>query len=89
MTDQELIARIRDSALLRGQFTLRSGRTSTYYLDKYLFETQPDILAALGQRFAALGYSPRDIKRMLRSFNGYLEPFKQASDHYERLEKQG
>ena len=53
MTDQELIARIRDSALLRGQFTLRSGRTSTYYLDKYLFETQPDILTALGQRFAA------------------------------------
>jgi coenzyme F420-reducing hydrogenase gamma subunit len=30
----------------------------------------------------------RDLKRMLRNFNGYLEPFKQASDHYERLEKQ-
>lgn len=29
---------------------------------------------------------PRNIKRMLRSFNGYLEPFKQVSDHYERLE---
>ena len=30
---------------------------------------------------------PREMKQMLRSFNGYLEPFKQASDHYERLEK--
>ncbi len=27
------------------------------------------------------------MKRMLRLFNGYLEPFKQASDHYERLEE--
>jgi orotate phosphoribosyltransferase len=48
-----LIQRIRDAALLHGRFTLRSGRTSRYYLDKYLFETQPDILAALGQKFAA------------------------------------
>lgn len=40
-------------ALLRGEFTLRSGRKSNYYLDKYLFETQPDILAELGRMFAA------------------------------------
>lgn len=52
MTNQELIERIRTTALLRGEFTLRSGRTSSYYLDKYLFETQPDILSALGQRLA-------------------------------------
>jgi len=52
MNDQELIDRIRLAALLRGDFTLRSGRKSTYYLDKYLFETQPDILLALGQRLA-------------------------------------
>lgn len=53
MTDAELIERICDTALLRGEFTLRSGRKSKYYLDKYLFETQPDILAELGRRFAA------------------------------------
>ena len=47
-----MIARIRDTSLQRGQFTLRSGRISSYYLDKYLFETQPDILAALGRLFA-------------------------------------
>ena len=52
MTDQQLIERIRDAALLQGQFTLRSGRTSRYYLDKYRFETQPDILRALGERLA-------------------------------------
>lgn len=52
MNDAQLIQRICDSALLRGTFKLRSGRISNYYLDKYLFETQPDILQALAQRFA-------------------------------------
>ncbi|MEX0652703.1 MAG: orotate phosphoribosyltransferase [Phycisphaeraceae bacterium] len=52
MTDAQLIERICDTALLRGEFTLRSGRKSSYYLDKYLFETQPDILQALAERFA-------------------------------------
>jgi coenzyme F420-reducing hydrogenase gamma subunit len=46
---------------------------------------QPNILS-LGEQFTTQGRSPREIKRMLRSFNGYLEPFKQTSDYYERLE---
>lgn len=52
MTKTELAKRIADVALLRGEFTLRSGRKSNYYLDKYRFETQGDILKALGQLFA-------------------------------------
>lgn len=47
-----MIHRICETSLLRGEFTLRSGRKSSYYLDKYLFETRPDVLAALGQRLA-------------------------------------
>ena len=49
---EEVCQRIAEVALLRGAFTLRSGRTSKYYLDKYLFTTQPDILEALGGLFA-------------------------------------
>lgn len=52
MTDQEFIEAVSSAALLRGEFTLRSGRKSKYYLDKYLFEAQPAILRELGQRFA-------------------------------------
>lgn len=52
MNRDQLAKRIADVSLLRGEFTLRSGRKSNYYLDKYLFETQPDVLAALGQLFA-------------------------------------
>jgi len=42
------------------RFTLRSGRKSNYYLDKYRFETQPDILQALGRLFAERG--PRQCR---------------------------
>jgi len=52
MTRAQLAQRIVDVALLRGEFTLRSGRKSNYYLDKYRFETQPDVLAALGKMLA-------------------------------------
>jgi coenzyme F420-reducing hydrogenase gamma subunit len=47
---------------------------------------QPNI-ESLAQRFISMGYTPAQIKRMLRMFNGYLEPFKQASDRYEQLEQ--
>ena len=53
MERTELARRIREAAYLEGDFTLRSGRKSKYYLDKYLFETQPDILLELGKMFAA------------------------------------
>jgi len=53
MTDGELIAAIRDVAYLEGDFVLRSGRRSPYYLDKYRFEAQPEILRELGKRIAA------------------------------------
>ncbi len=53
MERTELIARIKKVAYLEGDFLLRSGKRSKYYLDKYLFETQPDILAELGKLFAA------------------------------------
>lgn len=52
MTREELIKRIKETAYLEGDFTLRSGKKSKYYLDKYLFETCPDILKALGEEFA-------------------------------------
>ena len=52
MTRSELAQRIAEVALLHGEFTLRSGRKSKYYLDKYLFSTQPDVLRALGEMFA-------------------------------------
>jgi orotate phosphoribosyltransferase len=44
---------LRDAALLEGDFVLRSGRRSSYYLDKYRFGTRPDLLRALGEAIGA------------------------------------
>jgi orotate phosphoribosyltransferase len=48
---QELARRVHQTAHLTGSFVLRSGRTSTEYFDKYLFEADPvllrDVAAAL------------------------------------------
>jgi len=49
----ELARRVKETAYLEGDFVLRSGKRSKYYLDKYLFSAQPDILAEFGRRFAA------------------------------------
>ncbi len=47
-----IAAKIAEVSLLRGTFTLRSGRTSSYYLDKYRFSTRPEILELVGRLFA-------------------------------------
>ena len=49
----ELGLRLLDVALLEGDFTLRSGKRSRWYLDKYRFETDPALLQELGERLAA------------------------------------
>jgi orotate phosphoribosyltransferase len=49
---QSLAGLIAEASLLRGTFTLRSGRVSSYYLDKYLFSTRPEVLRQLGKLFA-------------------------------------
>jgi orotate phosphoribosyltransferase len=53
MTRDELAAALREHAYLEGDFVLRSGKRSTYYFDKYRFETRPDLLRAIAAEIAA------------------------------------
>jgi len=46
--------RIRQCARLTGRFTLRSGKISDTYFDKYQFEADPELLFAIGQEMASL-----------------------------------
>jgi orotate phosphoribosyltransferase len=48
-----LAQQLREAALLEGDFVLRSGKRSSYYLDKYRFSTRPDLLRPLGEALAA------------------------------------
>jgi orotate phosphoribosyltransferase len=57
LESEELAALGRDLvevSVLRGTFVLRSGQTSSYYIDKYLFTTRPDILRRVAAALAPL-----------------------------------
>jgi orotate phosphoribosyltransferase len=65
MTRDELAAAIREHAYLEGDFVLRSGRRSPYYLDKYRFETHPELLRAIGRELArAIGEHEPSANRL-------------------------
>jgi orotate phosphoribosyltransferase len=53
VSDDSLARALVAPAYLEGDFVLRSGKRSRYYLDKYRFETRPDLLKPLGERIAA------------------------------------
>lgn len=64
MKDEELGRLLVERALLEGDFVLRSGKRSSWYLDKYRFETEPEILRALGSSLAeaVTAYEPDTIR---------------------------
>lgn len=59
----ELGDRILEASYLEGDFVLRSGRRSRFYLDKYLFETRPDLLRDIAGGLVAKlpAYEPFDL----------------------------
>jgi orotate phosphoribosyltransferase len=63
--ESELGSLIVERALLEGEFVLRSGKRSTWYLDKYRFETDPELLRALGERLAEVAATsePAAVRR--------------------------
>ncbi|WP_131748594.1 orotate phosphoribosyltransferase [Frankia sp. Cppng1_Ct_nod] len=50
----KLASRVRAASHLTGQFLLRSGRTSSEYFDKYLFEADPVLLADIADAMRPL-----------------------------------
>jgi len=57
-----LASRIREAALLEGDFVLSSGKRSSFYVDKYLFSTEPsllrDVAAAISEKL------PENVERL-------------------------
>lgn len=56
----DLGRRVGEACRLTGTFTLRSGQVSTTYFDKYLFEADPSLLAAVAE--AAVPLIPADTE---------------------------
>ncbi len=51
---RELARLIGERCRLSGRFTLRSGRASSVYFDKYLFEADPELLGRIAEHAARL-----------------------------------
>lgn len=60
MDTSALAAEIVSRSLLKGDFRLRSGRTSTEYFDKYQFEADPQLLSSIADQL--LGALPKDAE---------------------------
>ncbi len=60
MNKNELAQQIKATAQLKGSFKLRSGAVSDTYFDKYLFESDPQLLLAICQEMAKL--LPADVE---------------------------
>ena len=94
MDRKKLIDCISKVAYLEGDFTLRSGRKSSYLIDKYEFETRPALLSEIA-RFLAdmipagtdrlagveLGGVPLVVAVALRCDIPYVIVRKEAKDH--------
>jgi orotate phosphoribosyltransferase len=91
---RDLTSRIREAALLEGDFVLSSGERSSFYVDKYLFSTEPDLLrdvaTALAERLpegierlagVELGAVPLVVATALVSGLPYVIVRKSAKEH--------
>src|ERR671917_856874 len=90
----DLAPRIRDAALLEGDFVLSSGERSSFYVDKYLFSTEPNLLRDVADALATaipggverlagveLGAVPLVVATALATGLPYVIVRKSAKDH--------
>jgi orotate phosphoribosyltransferase len=93
MARQELIDALRDADAVRfGEFELSHGGTSDYYVDKYVFETDPRSLSLIAEAFAdrvgdanlagvALGAVPLVAVTSVETGSPYVIARKQAKEY--------
>ncbi|MFB6112918.1 MAG: orotate phosphoribosyltransferase [Halodesulfurarchaeum sp.] len=93
MEKRDLIAALRDANALRfGEFELAHGGTSSYYVDKYRFETDPAALSVIARAFAerlpdtklagvALGAVPLVVATSLETNRPYVIARKKTKDY--------
>jgi orotate phosphoribosyltransferase len=93
MSQRDLIAILKSVDAIRfGEFELAHGGTSSYYIDKYRFETDPDALGLIGRAFAervpntklagvALGAVPLVAATSLQTGQPYVIARKESKEY--------
>ena len=64
MVNLELVQKVKKAAYLEGDFVTRAGKKTNYYIDKYLFETDPVILEAIVDELVKTLTSVADFDRI-------------------------
>jgi len=77
----QLASRIRDVALLKGNFTLRSVIADQYF-DKYLFESDPELLKSIVEEMSLLVPPDIDILAGLEMGGYPNSDCSQSTDEY-------
>ncbi|MBT5855380.1 orotate phosphoribosyltransferase [bacterium] len=60
----ELIKKVKEVAFLEGEFITRAGKPTSYYIDKYLMETRPEVLGPLTDELSQLMPDPGTYDRI-------------------------
>lgn len=61
MKRSELASRLQATCRLSGRFVLRSGQVTDFYFDKYMFESDPELLRAVAEHAAVLVPSDTEL----------------------------
>lgn len=56
---------VKDAAYIEGDFVTRAGKKTSYYIDKFQFETQPDVLKLVIEGLASLLPDPSQYDRLI------------------------
>jgi orotate phosphoribosyltransferase len=64
MTNTNLVQKVKKAAYLEGDFVTRAGKKTNYYIDKYLFETTPELLEPISEELAKLFPAPDKYDRI-------------------------
>jgi len=57
-----LLQKVKEKAYLTGEFTTRAGKKTSYYFDKYLMETDPQLLGPICEKIVEL--LPEDLDQI-------------------------
>ncbi len=92
--ERSLAERVAEASLLTGDFLLSSGKRSDFYVDKYLFSTEPELLRDIAEEISdslpegvdrlagvELGAVPLVVAASLASGLPYVIVRKGAKDH--------
>lgn len=65
MNKEELLKQVKNCAYIEGDFTTRAGKKTSYYIDKFQFETRPEVLKGVIDHLQKLLPEPSTFSKLI------------------------